>query len=186
MPILGIVSSGANVAGGAFESIASTTLSSDVSSYTFSNIPQTYEHLQVRMLVKTAPTSFSDWYRLQVKGSSVSESSYDVDANGATVGQSFNTSSITSAFAPTNSSSLANYFGVAVVNIFDYAKTDKAKTWHSLFGFDANTVINPRLGFSQTIDTSTSAITSLEISQPTAGADLAAGTKLALYGIKGK
>ena len=37
---------------GSYESIASTTLSTDTSSITFSSIPNTYSHLQLRFMAK--------------------------------------------------------------------------------------------------------------------------------------
>ena len=55
MPILGIMASAMSgnlfAPSGAYDSIATTTLSSSASSITFSSIPATYTHLQIRGIV---------------------------------------------------------------------------------------------------------------------------------------
>jgi hypothetical protein len=66
MPILGIMAS--QISGhlwapeGAYDSLATVTLSASTASIEFAGIPATYKHLQVRVIARSAGTSLAGLY----------------------------------------------------------------------------------------------------------------------------
>ena len=62
---------GAGAAAGAYELIETQVLGSDVYSITFSSVPQTYKHLQIRLTARcTASGSTGDWLSIRFNGDS--------------------------------------------------------------------------------------------------------------------
>ena len=169
---------------GAFESIATTVITSDTASVTFSSIPQTYKHLQLRMHAKTDRADLEDVTLVQFNGDTASNYSYhNIRGNGtATVSEgASSTSYIYLHFASTGSTGVTNIFASSVVDILDYADTNKFKTTRSLHGFDANG--SGRVYLVSGNWRSTSAITSIVLDQQY-GTNWKQYSHFALYGIK--
>ena len=169
---------------GAFESIATTTLSTATASVTFSSIPQTYKHLQLRMSAKTDRGDTDDVTLVQFNGDTAANYSYHwVRGNGTAAGSSgaASTSYIYLNYACTGNSSASNIFGSCVVDIFDYTNTNKFKTTRSLQGFDLNG--QGWVYLSSGNWRSTSAITSIVLDQQY-GTNWKQYSHFALYGIK--
>jgi hypothetical protein len=82
----------------------------------------------------------------------------------------------------TLNSSTANAFGVAIIDILDYANTNKYKTMRSLNGYDVNGSGFAR--FNSGYWGSTNAITSLTIGVVDASDSYATYSSFALYGVK--
>ena len=188
--ILGIIASsgGAAAATGSYESIASATGTGSNSTITFSSIPSTYKHLQIRaltrdtksygtvttgmlnMMVNSSTGSYT-WHRLTGDGSAA-------DAGGTT-GETYAQCTRCVPQSPVT----ANVFGAAIIDIADYASTTKNKTIRSFGGTDANTASTQfQIQLNSNLWTSTAAITSLSF---IAIEFWAVGTTIALYGIKG-
>jgi hypothetical protein len=74
-------------------------------------------------------------------------------------------------------------FGVGVIDILDYADTNKNKTIRSLTGADINGSGN--IFFSSQLINSTTAISSITFESLDGGTNLQQYTSFALYGIKG-
>jgi hypothetical protein len=183
-PILGIWASGASAAAiNSFESIATVTVGSGgASTVTFSGIPSTYQHLQIRGIARgtvagsdeniymqfngVAGTSYS-WHRMLANGSSVSSGNNPSQPSGV----------ITVVSA---SSSTANVFGATVIDILDYANTNKNKTVRGFGGNDQSS--SGYACFQSFAFLNTAAITSIDI---TSSANWAQYSQFALYGIKG-
>ena len=188
-PILGIIASGANVASGAFESIAtSNPVSTNV--VTFSSIPGTYPHLQIRAIVKANYTVTTDPTNVNMTFNGSSAANYAwhrLFGNGTSAtaeGSSATTNIRLSRLALNNNSAQANMFAAAIIDIHDYASTTKAKTVRSFFGTEVNVGESLRgVTLHSGLWTSTAAITS--ISFTLAANNYASGTQFALYGIKG-
>jgi hypothetical protein len=88
------------------------------------------------------------------------------------------------AYATVGYYSLAtNIFNVAVIDILDYANTDKNKTVRSLNGNDTNG--GGLIVFDSSNWRSTSAITSITVFSKDVSRDLQQNSSFALYGIKG-
>lgn len=170
---------------GAFESIATTVITSDTASVTFSSIPQTYKHLQLRMFAKTDRGDTDDVTLVQFNGDTAANYSYHyVRGNGtaASSGGAASTSYIYLNYASSGNSSASNIFGSCVVDILDYTNTNKYKTTRSLQGFDLNG--QGWVYLSSGNWRSTSAITSIVLDQQY-GTNWKQYSHFALYGIKG-
>ena len=170
---------------GAFESIATTLVSSAVSSVTFSSIPQTYKHLQIRILGRTARASTDATISIQLNidtGSTWSNHNVLGDGSGAfSSGGGGRTYDYTGVCLCVGSSAAANIFGVGVTDILDYANTNKYKTIRTLTGNDRNGSGNVSVQSANWRNTN--AITSIGFFD-SSGANIATNTHFALYGIK--
>lgn len=163
-----------------FESIA--TWSSSGSSVTFTTIPSTYKHLQIRFYadLDTADRVL----RMRINGVSTTGTyaKHGLEGNGTTASAyGVNSSSATwldVGYVVTAGSQPA----VAVIDIPDYADTTKYKTARILAGNDQNGA--GLVGLYSGLYMSTSAISSIEFTINGSG-NFATGSHFALYGIKG-
>jgi hypothetical protein len=171
----------------AFESIATINLGSSSSTITFSGIPQTYSHLQVRLLGKVTYNAVPEWWRITMLANSSASAIYHNLEGGSGSASSGNQTTYQTVGMFTGShADLNNMFGIGIVDIPNYASTTKTKTARARYGFHANTILAfPYLGLSSLLFNTTSAITSLTFQAADLGTNLAAGTTIALYGIKG-
>jgi len=191
-PILGIYAS--QISGhlfapsGAYDSIATTTVGAGgTSSITFSSIPSTYTHLQIRGIGRTNRSANGDYslVRLNSDSSTSNYTSHYLQGNGSSAASGAYVQSFAGGLwsrwgAASDGSSI---FGAGVMDILDYANTSKYKTLRDLGGLETNTS-NSQINFESTMWLSTSAITSITI-VPGAGTSWDQYTQFALYGIKG-
>ena len=123
-----------------YESIATVSVGSGgQSTMTFSSIPSTYTHLQLRGLVRNSSASAGslDMY-MRFNGDSGASKytayhqffGYDTSSKGAAA--SFNQSSIAAAYILRNGNS-ASYFTSVIIDIFDYRNTNKFKSTKTFF-----------------------------------------------------
>ena len=179
--ILGILAQagGAPASLNSYESIATVTVGSGGSStITFSSIPSTYKHLQIRAIA--AHSTDEGYFKVRFNSDSGANYSWhELIGNGSTAisagggGKTF--ALVDHAF--TNGSN----FGVSVIDILDYANTSKNKTVRALSGNDNNSAGYVVLNSSAWYDTT--AISAIEItftSNP-----ISQYSSFALYGIKG-
>lgn len=165
----------------AFDSIATTTLSSAQSTLVVGSIPGTYQHLQIRGILKSTgiPGGTPRFYFNNDRTANT-YSMHEIFGSGggsAGVNQQFNLDAIYASLGSQNISQ----FGAYIINIFDYANTNKSKTVQFIHGFDSNS--SGYISFSTGMYTSTNAITSFGITpQQTANFDI--GSTMAVYGIK--
>ena len=182
-----IASSGGAAAGGDYESIASVTVGSGgASSVSFSSIPSTYTHLQIRGIARSTRSSTTDYYSLQFNGDTTTNYSFHVVQGDGSVAQadaSGSTSTITcNRIAGATAS--ANVFGALICDILDYRSTNKGKTVRSLAGVDNNgsgMVALASGGWYKTPE----AITSISITATNGTSNWVQYSSFALYGIKG-
>ena len=189
MPMLGIMAS--QISGhlwapnGAYDSIATGTGNGTSSTITFSSIPQTYTHLQVRILGRSTAVAQTDYIYCWINGdTTTSKYAYHYlrgDGTTATAGGSAASTSAYAGFANA-SSATAGMFGVSVIDILDYTNTNKYRTTRSLSGEDRNTVGGNVWYFSNLFMDST-AVTSLQLKM--VGGNWDTNSHVALYGIKG-
>jgi len=186
--ILGIIDSGAAAgAANSYESIATFTVGSGgQSTITFSSIPSTYKHLQVRTLIRSAGSDASYQHlSIQLNGDTSNlywgHGLYGTGSVVATHNDGSLTSKLLSYNIPT-STQTASAFAGGVVDILDYVSTSKYKVIRALGGFDSNG--GGALGLYSGNYNSTSAITSIEL-KVYQGSNFAEHSQFALYGIKG-
>jgi hypothetical protein len=182
--LIGIIaSSGVSAAAGDYESIASVTLGSATSAIDFNSIPQTYKHLQIRFMLRS--TASSNDFSIGMNGSFsiTNSSSHSLVGNGSSASAGAWTSQ--GFLSPVNPVNLVSAFpsgsiGAGVIDILDYADTNKTKTVRALWGSDQNGAGFVSL-FSGSFNT-TSAMTSINFFN---GFNWAQYSSFALYGIKG-
>jgi hypothetical protein len=166
---------------GDYESIASYSITGTTSNVTFSSIPSTYKHLQIRYTVIANANLFSDLV-MRFNGDSntnYSQHGYYTPGTSANL-TSYGTDYINYAIAgiqgnngvPTNS----------VCDILDYSNTNKYKTVRALSGgcYDTN---NVNIYYQSSLWHNNNAISSIYL-QPY-NTSFASGTLISLYGIKG-
>jgi hypothetical protein len=191
MPILGTIASsitGSKLSTSSFESIATTVVGAGgVADITFSSIPSTYTHLQIRCIARGTSGSVTDNWILQLNGDTAANySQHFLYGNGASTsasGLGANVSAPNMGLLPSNSN-LANAFSATVVDILDYKNTNKYKTLRSSSGYDGNGSDGYVFLFS-TNWRSNSAVTSIKVKPIASHGNFAQYSSFALYGIKG-
>jgi hypothetical protein len=141
-PILGILASSRLSAVGDYESIATVTVgASAVPSIDFTSIPATYKHLQIRYLARTSRSANAEDLMMQFNSDTGSNYSFHyIIATGSGTPAAGGAGTQTFMYIPTATSSTAtaSIFGAGVIDILDYANTDKYKTMRALGGEDKN------------------------------------------------
>ena len=184
----GLFSTGAAAGGGtAYESIATVTVGSGgQSTVTFSSIPSTYKHLQLRCLIKTDRTSsnLSSAPMIFNGDTGVNYSSHDLEGNGSAASATAGTSQATIDVGRVSGNlSSSNVFGFEIIDILDYANTSKNKTVRMLNGFDNNG--SGVIALCSGAWYSTTAINSITFQTPYSASVYMQYSSFALYGIKG-
>jgi len=176
--ILGILDSGGAAAGGgtAYDSIATVTVGSPVASITFSSIPATYTHLQIRCLSSTG-AEINGYMQFNSDTTAANYRFHALEGNGATAYGATGNDFTISYDNTTN----ADTFSVQVIDILDYANTNKYKTSRTLTGFDRNG--SGVVGLYSLLWMNTNAVTSIVL-KPNSG-NWKQDSSFALYGIKG-
>jgi hypothetical protein len=186
--ISGTLSAGAPpVSPTSYESIATTTLSSNQTTITFSSIPATYKHLQIRLLARSTHLTFAGVDGvLRFNGDSATNYSWHyLLGDGATTSASAGAtqSSINTGIIASGGGSAANIYATTIIDILDYADTNKYKTTRTLAGLDKNGT-GGDMRFSSGSWRSTSAISSITLTTDPSR-DFIQYSSFALYGIKG-
>ena len=184
---LGTFAQGAAGGGGAFESIASASGTGSSSSITFSSIPSTYQHLQLRWLWRTTATGVYQGCGVRLNGDSgTNYATHRIFADGAAVyvQGSVSQSSAGGPLVVPAASALADSFGVGILDIHDYASTTKNKTFRFFSGWDLNDT-NGGVIVSSSLWLNTNAVNSLTVTMANAAHNISSTSRFALYGIKG-
>ena len=167
-----------------YESIATATGTGSSSTITFSSIPSTYTHLEIRYIARTTGTYTYEDSKWRFNGQTSSYSFHVFNGDGISTGNagaSTNTAYIGVGLT-SGASAAASIYGSGVVSILDYANTNKNKTYRVLTGEDRNGTGHMQLG-SGLYFGSTNAISSITID--TISGNWTTDSKFALYGIKG-
>lgn len=180
MPILGLIASSTRqgLSTNSYESIATPTISGSSNFVEFTSIPQTYKHLQIRFSVLTNTTNADILLYVNNVTSAGSYTYHELRSNGSTVTASGN-ANMSHYYVATNATS-ATYPCVGVVDIFDYADTNKITTTRTISGKDENGggTVQILTGMNKV----TTAITSMKFD---CTSTIDTKSKIALYGIKG-
>jgi len=170
---------GAPASTNSFESIQTVTVGvGGQSSISFSSIPSTYKHLQIRALASSATAGgFTTIFRYN-SDSSANYSFHRVEGDGSSAAAAAGTSRTSGVVNYTTSTNWA----ASVIDILDYTSTSKAKTTRVLTGNDNNGSGYVGLysgGWYKTPEAITSIVLSIE-----SGLNFAQYSSFALYGIK--
>ena len=165
-----------------YESIATVTVSSNGSNVTFSSIPQTFKHLQIRLIAQAYNAGQGE-YKLTFNSSGGTNYAFHA-LHGYSGGSAYGYASQNGIYFNRLNGSTNNAltFSPGIIDILDYSDTTKNKVSRQLAGFDDNGVGGySQLDFSSGLWMNTSAITQIDISR-TDG--FSAGSHFALYGVK--
>ena len=176
--ISGILDAGVPPVTNSYESIATVTLSS-AGTVAFTSIPSTYSHLQVRYMANNETAAN---YKVGFRFNSDTGSNYNwhyLYGDGSGAGAGANDEYTAARMGKANYST--TNWSVGIVDIFDYANTNKYKTLRSLSGWDANG--SGTVELSSGLWKNGAAVTRIDIA-PYSG-NYVAGSTFALYGIKG-
>jgi hypothetical protein len=181
---LGIfASANTTVAVGDFQSIATVTVGSGgSSSISFTSIPSTYTHLQVRGIARTNRATNFDYFKITANSETSGYSNHDLYGDGASAGVygAGNQLRFEPSLIP-GANQTASAFNGFVMDILDYANTNKYKTFRFFGGTDTNGA--GRVGLHSSYFAYTSAISSITIN-PGEGSAFSQYSHFALYGIK--
>jgi hypothetical protein len=182
-PILGIWASAFAKSApdtGSYFPLGEVTLASDTSTVTFDNIPNTYKHLQLRLVVRTSNT---DNLRIRFNNDSGSNyATHQLQGNGSSVASNA-TSSVTQIEYLGLVTSSTDYPFSSVIDILDYTNTNKNKTVRALSGQDGNatgTATNWRVGLHSGFWNNTAAVNRIDF---TSGPTFRSGSTFALFGV---
>lgn len=188
-PILGIMASqiSGHLTSPAYDSIATVNVGSGgSSSISFSSIPSTYKHLELRWIGRTtvASSGLDGLYVVFNSDTGSNYSGHRLLGNGTSVTANAYTSRgdilITTGLIRGNETS--GNFGSGIMSVLDYANTNKYKITKTLTGANGSSQSEEILMSGSWM--STSAITSMTITAE-ANHTFAQYTQFALYGIKG-
>jgi len=171
-----------------YESIASATGTGSSGVITFSSIPSTYTHLQIRGLARSTITSsgLPIAVLLTINGNSTTTNyiTHELRGTGSAAAAS-STTGVAGVYLNScvaRDGATSGLEGVSIIDIHDYASTTKNKTIRAFTGYDSNDT-NGRINLQSGLFINTGAITSITL---TAEANnWTTNTVFALYGIKG-
>mgnify|MGYP003119010855 CR=1 FL=1 len=160
------------------EAIATTYLEADAANVTFSSIPATYEHLQIRgslrgasngtLAIQLNSDTGSNYSRHQIYGAG-SSASTNLNAGIAFMNIAYVTW--------TDESS--ETYSAHTIDFLDYANTNKNTSVQSSWGF-----ANDQVSFNSQLWDDTSAVSTIKLYEAGAGANFVRGSEFTLYGIK--
>jgi uncharacterized protein with PQ loop repeat len=178
----------------AFQSIETFTVSgTSTTVLTFSSIPQTFKHLQVRGVVRVSPSSYYETAAMRFNASSGG-----TDYNILQLRNNGNTAEATNYITHAEPSISLNYlaganttagtFSPFILDLFDYTDTNKKRNGKYVMGYENNGVGSTNYDKGMTTVTywnwqQTAAINEIRIN--TVSGYFIEGTRLALYGITG-
>lgn len=159
------------------------TLTSSQATVEFTNIPQTYSHLQLRCMMRTTDTGAWNNQGMQFNNDGTNSYAFHtlwgLGSGSPTASATASTSQFNDFMRAASNSLSAGIFGVAIVDLLDYRSTNKFKTMRVLAGGDSNGA--GMVGMTSGLWMSTNAITSIKILP--SGGNAVAGSTFALYGV---
>lgn len=154
---------------------------------TFTNIPQSYKHLQIRAVARTSYASTSDTfyaYNYNNNTGSTNSSYHSLYATGSGVASSSSTGNFSSILGfVSGANASANSHGVVITDIPDYTSTAKNKTLQSYWTY-VNASEN-QVGLTSAVPFTlpgTGAITSISF---ICNGNFSTTSRISLYGIRG-
>jgi hypothetical protein len=171
-------------AASAFEQISTISGTGSSGTITFSSIPQTYRHLQIRLLTRCTNANIVN--NIFVNYNSNFGASYDNQFLFGNTGNNFysgrgNGDKIELPVASPGTSAPANYHSPVIMDIVDYSITTKNKTTKSFIGSPITNGFQISLNVGQF--RSTAAISTITITVQ--NASFTSSSIIALYGIRG-
>ena len=170
---------------GDFEHIETQTVGSGgAASVTFSSIPGTYKHLQIRILGRTNAANARDYFLIRFNSDTTASYAYHQlsgdGTNASSSGQA--TTSAAEIGLLSTSAQSANIFGADIMDVLDYVSTTKYKTTRLLAGVDSNNT-DGSCRFQSGLWMKTNAVTSITFA-PGYATSFSQHSTFSLYGVK--
>jgi hypothetical protein len=183
---LGLLSQGGGGGGaGAFEQIATVFGTGSSGTITFSSIPATYKHLQIRATPRSDDSNTIGNLSMRINGDTAANYSWHF-MQGYGTGQWSSSGSSASLISlrdyPAANFGVASAHGTIVVDLLDYSDTNKNKTVRAFSGL-TNGISQTQVSLMSGNWRSTSAVTSLTMTA--ALGSFVTASRFSLYGIKG-
>ncbi len=186
-----LLESGAAAAVGDYESIQTFTVGAGgSSSITFTSIPSTYKHLQVRALAQSNRGTYAiDDMKININSDTGSNYTYHALVGSGSAASSFGSAAGSGYWyvdAGITATAAGSIFGSFILDVLDYNNTSKNKTMRMLQGYDLNGTIASNYGtvrLQSSVWLSTSAITTISLA-PVGGSLWKQYSSFALYGVK--
>jgi len=174
-------------ANGSYESIATATGTGSSATITFSSIPSTYKHLQIRGITRTTTTTpepGNTYWDLTINGDTgTNYATHRINGDGTSAtALGLSAQTVARIYSLGSRGSDTNRVGAVILDIIDYASTTKNKTIRAIGGIDTNGA-NSEISLTSGLWINTSAITSITIT--IGSGNFATNSTIALYGIKG-
>lgn len=169
---------------GEFDSIQTVNVTSNQANVEFTSIPATYTHLQIRGICQsTTTTEQYSPFKFEFNLDTSNYFSHSLFSNGSSVfGASYSGLPYIAQIQDRYGS--ANTFSGLVIDVLDYANTNKKTTVRGLAGGDVNGA-GGTMGIYSVLWNVTTAVTSIKMSIVGGGSPLIAQySSFALYGIK--
>jgi hypothetical protein len=179
---LGIMDGAGGAAGGSFESIATQVGTGSSATLTFSSIPSTYKHLQIRLI---ANDGSNNYVALRFNGDTgANYAQHLLIGDGANVLASANTLRSSAQFVG-QAVATTSMVGASIIDIHDYGSTTKNKTIRTFHGWDTNNsgADGGIVRLTSALWLNTAAVTSITLLN--LGANFSTTSVFSLYGIKG-
>ena len=162
-----------------YESIATVSIGSGgAANATFSSIPSTYKHLQIRQIAQCATAA--TWIAIQFNSDTGTNYTWhELRGDGASASAAGGGGL---AYIRIALQDAGSYWSSAVTDILDYQNTNKYKTTRSLHGVDRNG--GGVVGLTSGFWANTAGVSSITI-YPQGGGNFNQYSQFALYGIKG-
>ena len=190
--IVGLLDAGVTVSPSSYESIQTVSVGSGgTSTISFTSIPSTYKHLQIRAFVQETRATYGiSEFNMQFNGDTTASYSYHYlwgDGGSASAGAGSSAAAIIVGNG-TWGSDTGGTFGAGILDILDYADTNKYKTTRVLCGVDLNGTVGGaggRVGLFSGSWQKTTAISSIVLTPQSPATNFRQYSSFALYGIKG-
>jgi hypothetical protein len=191
-PVLGVIASsnqqGRTTLVGSYDSLGTVTVSSSVSSITFTGIPSTYQHLQIRGIFrsdKSADTNADMYLYLNGDTSTNNYTRHYLRGNGtAATSLGFGAPVFPVAGEAPAASSPSNVFGATIIDILDYANVNKNTNVRTFHGDEQGTgTTQNNIYLTSSLWLNTNPVTSLTFTLQ-ASTNFVQYSTLALYGVK--
>lgn len=167
---------------GDFESIATSTVGSGgVASVTFSSIPSTYKNLQIRYIARNEAAVDDLLLNFNNDSTGANYAKHNVRGNGTTATAVGQIDIVPELPTVPYLGITASVYNATIIDILDYADTNKYTTLRALGGYDANG--SGQIWVTSGFWKNTAAVSTIKI-YPSSG-DINEYSSFALYGIKG-
>jgi hypothetical protein len=172
-----------------YESIATATGTGSSATVSFTSIPSTYTHLQIRAIARDT-SAINDSYGAKLKINSDAGSNYTshyIVGNGSAASSGSQGTSITppNCMQTAGGGMSASIYSAIIIDFLDYKNTNKYKTVRVLTGIEPNSTTVDVIGLQTALWMNTNAITQIDITSDSGG-NWTTDTQFALYGIRGE